>query len=45
MMTAAYLVRVIETKKIVGFFVVNRFDDLMDVVDELCDPGGCEAVS
>jgi hypothetical protein len=43
-MVAAYVVRVQETKEIVGFFVVERFADLADVVDELCDPSGCEAV-
>jgi hypothetical protein len=43
-MTAAYLVRVIKTEEIVGFFVVDRFSELADVVDELCDPDGCEAV-
>lgn len=43
-MTAAYVVRTIETHELVGFFVVETFHDLADVVDEKYDPGVCEAM-
>ena len=39
---SAYLVRVTDTKELVGLFVCGRLADLGWLVDECCDPGGCE---
>jgi hypothetical protein len=43
-MVAAYLVRVINSREIVGFFVAERFTELADILDEQCDAGLCEAI-
>lgn len=41
-MTAAYLVRIAEGHEFVGFFVVDKFDDLYTVLDEFLNPDLCE---
>lgn len=41
----AFLVRVIETKDLVGIFVASSVLELADLVDECCDPHMCEYVS
>ena len=41
---AAYLVRIVETHDIVGFFVADQMEDLLMAVDECTDPADCEYV-
>jgi hypothetical protein len=38
----AYLVRVIHTNDLVGFFVADEPDDLLLIIDECVDPSLCE---
>jgi hypothetical protein len=40
----AYLVRLIQTRDIVGFFVADDFNDLVIAVDECTDVPACEYV-
>lgn len=41
-MSAAYLVRVIDSKEFVGIFWASSIAWLAALVDEVCDPGACE---
>jgi len=38
----AYLVRLEETRELVGLFFALSFDDLLDMVNECCAPSDCE---
>jgi hypothetical protein len=40
----AYLVRIIDTRDMVGFFVADEMDELIVAVDECTDPGDCEYI-
>ena len=39
---SGFIVRVIETRELVGFFGADSLVALRDCVDEVCDPGSCE---
>lgn len=40
----AYLVRLIKNRDLVGFFVADDFDDLVETVDECTDIDACEFI-
>lgn len=37
-----YLVRTSDERDLVGFFVAEDHDELIDLIDECTDPAGCE---
>jgi hypothetical protein len=41
----AYLVRIINTRDIVGFFFADDLDDLLTTIDECTEPAGCPTPS
>ena len=40
----AYIVRLKETQELVGFYTAHSADELCSLVDEITDPGACEAL-
>lgn len=41
-MPTAYLVRLMNSRDLVGFFVAEDLNELIDLIDEGTDPGACE---